>query len=114
MSLVVIALALATSAAPADAAPPPGLLFGFYRMIAFRDMANSLGCQGGEKAQADAEFVAIRKRLIARYGKRPFSPPRQRVAPRGDCFTAISVYRVNLADYRREVDAALANGRLQQ
>jgi hypothetical protein len=103
---VSVALALALSAAPVAAQePPPGLMFGFFRMVVFRDRARELGCGAGD---LDAEFEAIRKRLAKRYGKKAFAPPKHPSGGPGDCFVAVSVYRVNLGDFRRQAEAALA------
>jgi hypothetical protein len=115
MSLIASALLLvAAQAAPnaqADAAPaPPGdLLFGFYRLKSFHDRGEDLHCGGPDKQAADAEFDAIRKRLIDQYGKKPFSPPRAPpwAAP-GDCRIVVQVYRTNLAHYRRLFATALS------
>jgi hypothetical protein len=103
---VSVALALALLAAPVAApAPPPGLMFGFFRMVVFRDRARELGCGARD---LDAGFEAIRKRLAKRYGKKAFSPPKHPSGGPGDCGAMVSVYRVNLADFRRQADAALA------
>jgi hypothetical protein len=85
--------------------PPPGLLFGYYRMFAFQQRAKELGCPAGA---LDGELEAIRKRLMHRYGKKPFSPPKPPPGPPGDCYSVLMVYRVNLADFRKQAEAALA------
>ncbi|QAY78429.1 hypothetical protein [Sphingosinicella sp. BN140058] len=103
MSLVLAAL-LASADVPAPA-PPPGLLFAFYRMVAFQGYARALGCGA---ADLDRDFDALRARLIKRYGKKPFSPPKPPTEAEGSCQTALSVYRINLADFREEAEAALA------
>ena len=98
-------LAIAMLGSPAALPPPPpGLLFGYYRMFAFQQRARELHCGAGD---LDRELQAIRRRLIARYGKKPFSPAKPPPGGPGDCGTALSVYRVNLADFRREAAAAL-------
>jgi hypothetical protein len=103
MSLV---LALAMLAGPAALPPPPpGLQFGFFRMVAFRDRAKELRCPAG---QLDQEFESLRKRLAKKYGKKAFANPKHPPSGPGDCFVVLSVYRVNLADFRREAEKALA------
>ena len=100
----VLALMLAMQA-PAAPVPPPGLVFGFYRMLAFEQRARVSGCDVGD---LNSELTAIRKRLAARYGKKPFSPPEQPGGAPGDCGTVTNVYRVNMADFRKDAAAALA------
>jgi hypothetical protein len=84
--------------------PPPGLLFGFYRMAAFQQRARELRCGAGD---LDRQFETIRRQLVRRYGKKPFSVPKMPSGGPGDCGSAMVVYRVNLADFRREAEAAL-------
>lgn len=102
-----LALALALLAAPAalPPPPPPGLVFGFYRLVVFQKRAKQLRCGANE---LDHEFEVIRKKLVQRYGKKAFAPPEVPTGGFGDCGAAISVYRVNLADFRKEAEAALA------
>jgi len=102
MNLVLAMLMLGGQAA---VPPPPGLLFGFYRMVAFEQRAKELGCGAHD---LDREFEAIRRQLARRYGKKPFSRPKIPPGGVGDCYSAVSVYRVNLADFRRDAAAALA------
>jgi hypothetical protein len=106
LSIALVALALA-QATPAPQVPP-SLLFGFYRMVAFHQRAADLKCEGPDRKAADDEFDSIRKRLIARYGKQPFSPPRPGPSGPGDCRAVMMVYQTNLAEYRKLVDSALA------
>jgi hypothetical protein len=87
-------------------APPPGLQFGFYRMAAFQQRAKELRCNRGA---LDAEFEMLRKRLAERYGKQAFKLPKIPNSGPGDCGSAESVYRVNLADFRKEVEAVLSS-----
>jgi hypothetical protein len=113
VSLALLALMLATAqTGPAQngatMAPPGNILFGFYRMKVFRDRSDDLHCDGNEKRAADAEMDVIQKRLIMRYGKQAFSPPRSAPSGPGDCHVAMMVYRANLNDYRKLVDATLA------
>jgi hypothetical protein len=103
MSLALAAAMLAGQAAMPE--PPPGLLFGYYRMFAFQQRAKELHCPAGEY---DGEFEAIRNQLIRRYGKQPFSPPKPPPGGPGDCETALVLYGVNLADFRKAGAAALA------
>jgi hypothetical protein len=103
MSLL-LALALAGSQIAAPPEPPPGLLFGFFRMVVFRDRAKELHCASGE---LDREFEGIRRQLARRYGKKAFTPPEHPPGGPGDCGVVLSVYRVNLADFRRDAEAAL-------
>ena len=104
--MISTALALVLmQASPPAAEPPPGLQFGFFRMAAFRQRAKDLGCNRG---QQDAELDILRKRLAARYGKKAFDWPKIPNSGAGDCRSVEMVYRVNLADFRKEVDAALA------
>ncbi|MEA3004425.1 MAG: hypothetical protein QOH81_3213 [Sphingomonadales bacterium] len=103
MSLALAAAMLAGQAAMPE--PPPGLLFGYYRMFAFQQRAKELHCPAGN---LDSELETIRTQLIRRYGKKPFSPPRPPPGGPGDCETAVVVYRVNLTDFRKEAAAALA------
>ncbi len=98
--IVALAAALLTSEPP-----PPGLLFGYYRMLAFEKRSQASRCGTGD---LDRELDGLRDRLAARYGKTPFSPPAQPVMP-GECSTIVTVYRVNLADFRKEAEAALAS-----
>lgn len=101
-----IAGALAMLLAQATTAePPPGLQFGFFRMAAFRQRARDLGCGSGT---FDDELESLRKRLAKRYGKQAFAWPKIPNSGPGECQVAMSVYQVNLADFRREADAALA------
>ena len=102
MSLMLAIAMLASPAASSE--PPPGLLFGYYRIFAFQQRAKELGCAAGD---LDREFQEIRRELIRRYGKKPFSPAKPPPGGPGDCHVAVSVYRVNLADFRREAAAAL-------
>jgi hypothetical protein len=103
--MILVALALAGApAAEAGAAAPPGLSFGFIRMAVFRQRARELGCRAGD---LDGELEAIRKRLAARFGKKAFAYPKVPHSGPGDCFTALSIYRVNLGTFRREAEAAL-------
>jgi len=92
-------------ASPAATEPPPGLQFGFFRMAAFRQRVKDLGCNRG---QLDAELEDLRKRLAARYGKKAFSWPKIPNSGPGDCRSVEMVYRVNLVDFRKAVDTALA------
>ena len=112
MTALVLALATvqANPALPAadPALPPAPVLFGYYRMKSFRDRSDDLHCDGPDKRQADAEFDTIRKRLIDRYGKKAFSPPRGAPSGPGDCRVVMLVYRTNLDDYRTVVNAALS------
>jgi hypothetical protein len=103
MSLA-IAFVLA-AAAPAPPAPPPGLQFGFWRIVAFEARAKQLGCPAGD---LNGQFEAIRKKLVSRYGKKAFAKPKIPDGGHGDCFAAVSVYRANLGSFRREAEAALA------
>ena len=101
-----VAMALALLAAPATAAaPPPGLVFGFHRMAAFRQRAKELGCGAIE---LDNQFEAVRKKLVRRYGKKAFALPKIPSGAPGDCYVATSVSRANLADFRKEAEAVLA------
>ncbi|HEX8580268.1 MAG TPA: hypothetical protein VF655_11840 [Allosphingosinicella sp.] len=100
-----LALLLIAAAPPAAAPPPPGLQFGYFRMLAFQQRARELHCGAGD---LDSQFAAIRKKLVARYGKAVFGTPKMPKGGPGDCSVALSVYRVNLADFRKEADAALA------
>jgi hypothetical protein len=95
--------ALLAQAATAEA--PPGLQFGFFRMAAFRQRARDLGCSSGT---LDDELDTLRKRLAARYGKQAFAWPKTAKSGPGECQVTMSVYQVNLADFRREAEAALA------
>ena len=106
MSIALVALALA-QATPAPQAPPY-LLFGFYRIVAFHQRAADLKCGGPERKAADDSFDDIRKRLIARYGKQGFSPPRPAPSGPGDCRAVMMVYTTNLAEYRKLVNSTLA------
>jgi hypothetical protein len=96
--------ALAMAAGQAAPPPPPGLLFGFFRMAAFRQRAKELHCAAGD---LDGQLEAIRGRLVRRYGKKAFAYPKIPSSGPGECYVAVSVYRVNLADFVREADAAL-------
>ncbi|HEY0412693.1 MAG TPA: hypothetical protein VGD66_06100 [Allosphingosinicella sp.] len=100
-----IALAALLAAPTTMPPPPPGLQFGFFRMVAFRQRAKELGCGAGD---LDAEFEAIRKKLAKRYGKKPFSMPKVPYSGPGECAVVVPVYHVNLADFRRQAEAALA------
>jgi hypothetical protein len=84
--------------------PPPGLQFGFHRMVVFQQRARELGCAAGH---LDGEFEAIRKRLVRRFGKKAFAKPKIPPGGPGECFVALSIYRVNLADFVKEAEAAL-------
>ena len=113
MSLALLALALTTGqtgpTAQDVATPPRGdILFGFYRVKAFRERSDDLRCGGNDKRAADAEMDSIRHRLIERYGKAAFSPPRGQPSGPGDCRVVMTVYRTNLNDYRKLVDVTLA------
>jgi hypothetical protein len=102
---VVIAVALLASQ-PAVQTPPPGLLFGFYRIAAFRHRAKELRCGA---AALDGQFEEIRKKLAGRYGKKAFSLPKMpRGGPPGDCQIELSVYSLNLGEFRKEAEAALS------
>lgn len=103
MSLVLAAL-LASAAVPAPP-PPPGLLFNFYRVVASQRYARALGCGA---ADLDRDCDALRSRLFKRRGKMCFWPPKSPAEAEGSCQTAMSVYRVDRADFRAEADAALA------
>lgn len=96
---------LALSLQAAAPAPPPGLVFGYYRMLAFRSRARSSGCGTGD---LDGELNATVKALGKRYGKKAFEAPKVPASPPGDCGVIRDVYRVNLADFRRDAAAALA------
>jgi len=98
-----LALLLVAAAPPPEV--PPGLQFGYIRMAVFQQRAKELHCGAG---QLDGEFAAIRKKLVARYGKKAFGKPKIPNGGPGDCFSALSVYRVNLADFRKQAEAALA------
>jgi hypothetical protein len=102
MSFVLAVALLGSQAAPPPA--PPGLLFGYYRMVAFQQRARELHCGAGG---LDGELEAIRRQLIRRYGKKPFSVPTPPPGGPGDCGAIIAVYRVNLADFRRDAETAL-------
>jgi hypothetical protein len=102
MSLALAILMLAGRAPPPE--PPPGLLFGYYRMVVFQQRARELHCGAGD---LDRALEDIRSRLNKRFGKKAFSPPRHPSAGPGDCGVILSVYRVNLADFRRQAEAAL-------
>jgi hypothetical protein len=102
VSLILAAVLAGASQAP----PPPGLLIGFYRMLAFQQRARELNCGAGD---LDDQLAELRRQLIDRYGKKTFSPPKQPpTGLPGTCLSAITVYRVNLVDFRKEVAAALA------
>ena len=106
---ILSSLVLATQPmAPVPETPPPGLLFGFYRIHAFASRADELGCGGPDRNALDREFAALRKKLIARYGEKPFSPPKPPRAGPGDCSAVLMVYRVNLGEYRKAAEAELA------
>jgi hypothetical protein len=102
MSLALAAAMLAGQAMPE---PPPGLLFGYYRMFAFQQRAKELHCPAGN---LDSELEALRKQLIRRYGKKPFSPLKPPSGGPGDCYVMLSVYRANLPGFRKQVEADLA------
>ena len=98
-----IASAVALLLAQAAAVPPPGLQFGFFRMAAFRQRVQESNCP----ADLDALEV-LRRRLAARFGKQAFAWPKVPKTPGGDCSVVSNVYSVNLADFRKEAEAALA------
>ena len=83
-------------------APPPGLQFGFFRMAAFRQRVIESNCGGDLDA-----LEALRKRLAKRFGKQAFAWPKVPAGPPGDCRMVSGVFDVNLADFRREAEAAL-------
>jgi hypothetical protein len=103
MSILVAAALLAAPVAPPPT-PPPGLLFGYFRMTVFQQRAKALRCGAGE---LDRDFDAIVKRLADRYGRNVFTAPRHPSGGPGDCSVILSVYRVNLADFRKQAEAAL-------
>ena len=102
-----IASALMVMAVPQTSAAelPPGLQFGFWRMAAFRARARELHCGAGD---LDRTFEDLRRQLVARFGEDAFKVPEVPKGGPGECSVALSVYRVNLDDWRREVAAALA------
>jgi hypothetical protein len=102
---ITLAMMMMLASQAATPPPPPGLVFGFHRMVVFQQRARELGCAAGH---LDGEFEATRKRLIRRYGKKAFAKPKIPHGGPGDCFVAVSVYRVNLADFRKEAEAALS------
>ncbi|MDO7843487.1 hypothetical protein [Sphingomonas immobilis] len=103
MSLIAAAMIAGAASLPA---PPPGLQFSFYRMLAFQQRAHELNCGSGD---LDAELADLRRKLIERYGKKAFSPPKQPASGMpGSCFSITSVYRVNLGDFRKLVAETLA------
>lgn len=104
--MMLAAFAMLLAQPVATPVPPPGLQFGFFRMAAFRHRAKELRCNSGA---LDAQFEALRKRLAKRYGKQAFALPKIPSSGPGDCRAAEVVYRVNLDDFRREVEAALAS-----
>lgn len=101
--MIAMGMALLLAQASPTAAPP-GLQFGFFRMAAFRQRAKDSGC---ERGALDAELDGLRERLFKVYGK-AFAWPKVPKSGPGDCRMVESVYRVNLADFRREAEAALA------
>ena len=100
-----IAMGMALLAQASPTAAPPGLQFGFFRMAAFRQRAKDLAC---ERGALDAELDSLHERLAKVYGKQAFAWPKVPKSGPGDCRMVESVYRVNLADFRREAEAALA------
>ena len=96
---MIAALLLAAS----PAAPPPGLQFAFFRMAAFRQRVIESNC-GADLDTLDG----LRKRLAQRFGKQAFAWPKVPSTPPGDCRMVSSVFDVNLADFRRDAEAALA------
>lgn len=87
----------------AQPAPPPGLQFAFFRMAAFRQRVLESNCG----ADLDA-LEALHKRLAQRFGKQAFAWPKVPRSPPSDCRLVSSVYQVNLVDFRRDAEAALA------
>jgi hypothetical protein len=107
VSAILIALTL-SQAAPVAAAPP-GILFGFYRVFAFKTRADQ-ECRGWlDKPALDQAYDELRRKLIARWGEKPFSPKKPPRAGAGDCQVIMNVYRVNFAEYRKAAEAALAS-----
>ena len=100
------ALLVMAASQTAAAEPPPGLQFGFWRMVAFRARARELRCASGD---LDQTFEGLRRQLVARYGRDAFKIPDIPRSGPGECSIALSVYRVNLADWQREVAAALGS-----
>jgi hypothetical protein len=99
-------LVMAASQAPAIDPPPPGLQFGFGRMAVFRAWAHELRCGATD---LDRTFDDLRGQLVARFGEAAFKIPEvPKGGGPGDCRDALSLYRVNMEDWRREVAAALA------
>lgn len=102
MSVLLAAAMLAGQPAPR---PPVDLLFGYYRMVVFQQRARELHCRAGD---LDRALEQIRRRLNKRYGKKAFSPREHPPGGPGDCGVILSVYRVNLAGFRRDAEAVLS------
>jgi len=99
--LALVALLAAPTAAPEA---PPGLAFGHIRMQVFQHRAHELHCPS---AELDAQFAAVTRRLRDRYGKKAFPDHKVPSGGAGECWSVLSVYRVNLADFRKLAEAAL-------
>jgi hypothetical protein len=104
MSLLALALLLTASAPASLPEAPPGLAFGQIRMQVFQHRAHELHCPSGD---LDRELEQIVRRLQDRYGKKAFPAHKVPAGGPGDCFVVLSVYRVNLADFRKVAEAAL-------
>jgi hypothetical protein len=103
MSLLLAAAMLGSQSAPPR--PPVDLLFSYYRMVVFQQRARELHCQAGD---LDRALEQVRRRLNKRYGKNAFSPREHPPGGPGDCDVILTVYRVNLAGFRRDAEAALS------
>jgi hypothetical protein len=103
MSVLALALLLAAPT-PAPPDPVPGLAFGHIRIQVFQHRAHELHCASGE---LDREFEQITHRLRERYGKKAFPEHKVPAGGPGECFVAVSLYRVNLADFRKLAETAL-------
>jgi hypothetical protein len=89
---------------PAAPLPEHVLRFHYYRLVFFQQRARALHC---EATDLDRALEQVRRRLNKRFGKDSFKPWNTEPGGAGDCESILMGYRLNLAGFRKDVDAAL-------